>query len=61
MAFAFLSFLLVVDLCPGAFDSAEVCPQVHGGSELLVAGAADSDLMHLPGLKTDRGGTSVAL
>lgn len=37
MALAFLALLLVVNLSPGAVESAQVCPQMHGGPKGLVA------------------------
>ena len=61
MTFTFQAFLTVIDLGPTALFPTKIGPQVDGGAEVLVAGMAKFDLVHLSRLKTDRGGAGVTL
>ncbi len=61
MTLAFPAFLLVINLGPTAFFSTKIRPQVDGGAEVLVAGMAKFDLVHLSRLKTDRRRARVTL
>jgi hypothetical protein len=48
------AFLLVVGLGLGAAGAAEIGPEMDGGAEVFVAGAAEPDLVHLAGGERDR-------
>lgn len=61
MTLAFPAFLLVINLSPTALFSTKIGPQVDGGAEVLVAGMAKFDLVHLSRLKTDRRRARVTL
>lgn len=56
-----LAFFLIVDLRPNTVGSAEVGPEMHGRSQEFVAGASDSDLVHLAGFEGDGSGAGDTL
>ena len=47
MALSFTTFLFVLDLSPGALRPAEIRPQVHGGTQMFVAGTPEQYAMDL--------------
>ena len=61
MGLALLAFLPVVDLSPGTVSSAQVRPQMHRRAKVFVAGPSELDLVDLPRLEADGGGTAVTL